>query len=72
MKPLHYIYTHNNEYIGKRVKCIHMYDPYPVEPNTMGTIVHIDSLGYIHVDWDNGRTLSLIPDEDNFEIFDSD
>jgi hypothetical protein len=34
----------------------------------MGTIVFVDDMGYYGVDWDNGRSLSVIPEEDKFEI----
>ena len=65
-----YLFEHRNEMIGKRIRCLHMYDPLPVPPQSMGTILFIDDLGNIHVKWDNGRNLSIIPDEDNFEIID--
>jgi hypothetical protein len=45
-----------------------MYDPYPVEPNSLGTISYIDDMCTIHVKWDSGRTLGIVPEEDNFEI----
>jgi hypothetical protein len=45
-------------------------EPNPVEPNTLGTIRHIDGLGQIHVEWDNGRTLAVIPEIDEYEIID--
>lgn len=70
MKPLPYIFSHTTEYVGKRIRCIHMYDPQPIEPNTLGTIFHVDDIGQIHVKWDNGRSLAIIPEEDDFEIFD--
>jgi hypothetical protein len=57
--------------IGKRIKMIQMNDPYPVEPNTTGTIMSVDDLGQIRVNWDNGRVLSVIPEEDEFEIFEN-
>jgi hypothetical protein len=60
----------NEKYlIGKRIKMIYMDDPYPIEPNTMGTIKYVDGMGQYRVQWDNGRTLSVIPNEDKFEIF---
>lgn len=35
---------------------------------TLGTVVGIDDIGIIPVEWDNGSTLSLIPEEDKFKI----
>jgi hypothetical protein len=64
-----YQQPHQTEMIGKRIRMIYMDDPQPIEPNTMGTINMVDGMGYYHVKWDNGRSLSVIPDEDKFEIF---
>lgn len=59
----------DEEMVGKRIAMIQMAnDPNPIEPGTMGTIKMIDAIGQIHVDWDNGRTLAVIPDEDEYEI----
>lgn len=52
----------------KRVTCIHMNDAQGVPPNTEGTIQYTDDLGQIHVKWDNGSTLALVPDEDRYSI----
>lgn len=56
------------EMIGKRIMMIHMNDPQPIEPNSMGTIVGVDGLNQYQVKWDSGRTLSVIPEEDQFVI----
>ena len=56
------------ENIGKRIKIIKMIDPYPVPSGTLGTIVGVDGIGQYQVNWDNGSTLSVIPDEDEYEI----
>jgi hypothetical protein len=45
-----------------------MEDPEPIQDGATGTIVHVDDWGHIHVQWDNGRSLSVIPGEDRFEI----
>ena len=54
---------------GKRVRLIHMPDdPNPIESGEEGTIKGVDGAGQIMVKWDNGRSLSLIPDVDEYEI----
>ena len=52
---------------GTRIELINMSDPFaPVESGTKGTVVCVDDMGQIHMKWDNGRTLALIPGEDSF------
>lgn len=54
---------------GTRIKLDHMDDPYhPVDDNTMGTVDHVDDAGQIHVSWDNGRSLAVVPEVDDFII----
>lgn len=53
---------------GDRIKCIKMNDPNPIEPGTEGTVDHVDAIKQIHVKWDNGRTLALIPEVDSYQI----
>lgn len=38
----------------------------PVPIGMKGTVVHIDDQSQIHMKWDNGRTLAVIPGEDSF------
>jgi len=53
--------------IGDRVKLVFCSDPYTKIPSgTLGTIQIIDSLGTIHVKWDNGAHLGLVPGEDQW------
>ncbi len=52
---------------GTRIELISMDDPYaPIPSGTRGAVDHVDDMGQIHMKWDNGRTLALIPSEDRF------
>lgn len=59
----------NNVLQGKRIRLISMNDdPRPVESGTMGTIQRVDGIGQLHVLWDNGRQLAVVPEVDEYEI----
>jgi len=60
--------TKHTELIGKRIRMIKMDDPYPITCGTEGIIHNVDDLNQYQVKWDNGRTLSVIPEVDQFEI----
>lgn len=52
---------------GTRLLLNSMNDPYaPVPPGTKGTVDFVDDAGQIHMKWDNGRTLAIVPSEDDF------
>lgn len=51
---------------GSRIQLDYMDDPRAVPPGTKGTVDHVDDAAQIHVKWDNGRTLAVIPGEDSF------
>lgn len=54
--------------IGTRLRLISMDDPYQHPCNGMeGTVRFVDDAGTIHMFWDNGSTLGLIPGTDRFE-----
>ena len=54
---------------GDRVVLKKMDDPYTkLTSGDEGTVDHIDDLGQIHVKWDAGSTLALIPGEDEFDV----
>lgn len=58
-----------NSLVGKTVVCLEMFkDPLPVPAGTIGTIEYIDDANHIHVKWDNGSCLSLIPGIDRYFI----
>ena len=52
---------------GTRLELIGMDDPFaPVPAGTRGTVRCVDDQSQIHVKWDNGSGLALIPDTDRF------
>lgn len=52
---------------GTRIELISMKDPYaPVPAGTRGTVKFVDDMGTIFPEWDNGRTLGIVPNEDSF------
>ncbi len=52
---------------GTRVLLLDMDDPYaPVPSGTRGTVAFVDDQSQIHMQWDNGRGLALIPGKDSF------
>ena len=52
---------------GTRIVLNHMSDPYhPVPEGMRGTVRVVDDMGTIHMNWDNGQTLGLVPGEDSF------
>ena len=54
---------------GTRIRLNSMNDPYaPVTPGTEGIVDLVDDAGQLHMKWDNGRTLALIPGEDSFTV----
>lgn len=54
---------------GTKIQCIQMDDPYhAVAPGAIGTVDHVDDVCTIHMSWENGSSLGLIPGEDHFKI----
>ena len=52
---------------GPSIELISMKDPYaPVPAGTRGTVKFIDSMGTLFPEWDNGRSLGVVPGEDSF------
>lgn len=52
---------------GIRIELICMNDPYsPVPSGTRGTVRAVDDMDTIFPDWDNGRSLGVVPGEDSF------
>jgi Domain of unknown function (DUF4314) len=34
-----------------------------------GTVILVDDFGTVHVDWDDGSNLGLVPGEDTWDVF---
>lgn len=50
---------------GTRVALVSTTDPHTrLNPGDEGTVAFVDSTGTVHVSWDNGSNLGLIPGED--------
>lgn len=49
-----------------RIRLIHMEDPYPLPPGSVGTALGTDCNGDLEVVWDNKRTPKLIPGFDKW------
>lgn len=55
--------------VGRRVRLKRSSDPHTeLRPGDEGTIRMVDSSGTIHVQWDSGSSLGLIPGEDSFSF----
>ena len=54
---------------GTRIRLNSMEDPYaPIAPGTEGEVDFVDDIGTIHMKWDNGRSLGIVPGEDSFSV----
>ncbi len=47
---------------GTRVELVSMDDPYNTKlvPGSQGTVITVDDIGTIHVDWDCGSSLGVV------------
>ena len=55
---------------GLRIHLISMdsEDPNPIDSGLEGTIDRVDDMGTIHVNWDDGRKLGVLPGVDDYQI----
>lgn len=53
---------------GTRVELISMSDPYAPPKGTQGTVIGIDDIGSLLVQWDNGSSLNVLYGEDMVRI----
>lgn len=54
--------------LGTQIRLIKMYDLQQLDAGTIGTVIAVDDLGQIQMKWENGSTLALNVDIDEFEI----
>lgn len=57
------------ELVGKRVRFVHSDDQYTkLKKGDVGTVRFVDDFGTVHVNWDNGSSLGLLPEFDVFDV----
>lgn len=55
--------------VGTKIQLISMCDEkYSVLPGMVGEVTHIDDMGSIHMKWENGSSLAIIPEVDSFKV----
>jgi len=53
---------------GQRIELVYTSDPYThLKPGDKGTVKFIDGIGQIHIQWDSGSSLAMIPGEDEIK-----
>ena len=58
---------------GKRVRLVFCNDVYTrLTPGALGTVSLVDDVGTVHVNWDDGSHLGLVPGEDRWEVVEDD
>ena len=54
---------------GRRVRLVSCEDPYTdLEAGAEGTVLFVDAVGTVHVDWDNGSALGLVGGVDQWQL----
>lgn len=53
---------------GTRIELINMDDIQAPPAGTQGTVLYVDDMGTVHVKWDNGSSLGLAVDKDEFMV----
>ena len=51
---------------GTRIELDSMAGERQMPSGLQGTVEFVDDIGQIHVKWDNGSNLALVPEEDSF------
>lgn len=66
---LHRQAEYYKELYPKRIRIILLRmedDPRPINDNIRGTVRMVDDIGTLHCDFDNGKSLGIVPGEDSF------
>ena len=50
--------------VGTEIELIYMDDAQAPPPGTKGIVFHVDGIGQVHVNWETGSTLALVPGVD--------
>ena len=53
--------------VGTKIELISMNGENQMPSGLKGTVDMVDDIGQVHVDWENGSTLALIPGVDSFK-----
>jgi len=53
---------------GTRIQLDHMVGECDMPDGLQGVVKHVDDQGQLHMVWQNGRSLALVPNEDQFHI----
>lgn len=61
-------YEKNKHYLGKTVELVFMDDPQAPPAGTRGVVSQVDAIGQLHVRWETGSGLALIPGLDKFKV----
>ena len=51
--------------VGTLVELVSMSDSQAPQVGTKGTVVYVDDIATIHIDWDNGSSLGVVYGEDS-------
>ena len=58
-----------NNLAGRRVRLVRTTDVWTkLRLGDEGTVAFIDDIGTLHVDWDSGECLGLVPGEDRWTV----
>lgn len=54
---------------GDRVELVSTTDEHTdLKPGAKGTVTSVDGLGTVHIDWDEGGNLGMVPGEDEIKL----